>query len=317
MKIRMCLAFLCAAGISFAGKTASIKIGDAEIIALQDREHDMPNKLFNGAPPEDIKAAVPSGQSPASINAFVIKTVEHVKDAANKNKPPKIVKRIYLIDSGMGSETLLKNLQEVGIKAEDVNVVLITHMHYDHIGGLLHEGKATFPNATLHIAKDEYNYWMQANPNIKKLGNAYRTHIELFTYGEDLPIVRIELSDLEKNVALTRKKETTRVIEMTDYTFQGLSAVGHTPGHTVYENNKMMIIGDLVHSAALQFADPNICAQFDMDTKKAIESRKKFFDRAAETKKIVMGAHLPFPGIGYIVKDEADRFSFEPLKMTP
>ena len=302
------------ASLSFAGKTASFKIGDAEIIVLQDKEHTMPNKLFLGAPPDEIEAAVPSGQSPASINAFVIRTVEHVKDEENKDKPPKILKRTYLIDSGMNSETLLTNLQKVGIKPEDIDVVLITHMHFDHIGGLLHKGMATFPKATLHIAKDEYNYWRKANPNIKQIGNAYRTHIELFTFGEDLPIVRVEQSELEKNVALTRGKETTRIVEMTDYTFQGLSAMGHTPGHTVFENNKIMAIGDLVHSAALQFADPGICAQYDMEMEKAIETRKKFFERAAESKKLVLGAHLPFPGIGHILKDEADRFSFEPLK---
>ena len=114
-----------------------------------------------------------------------------------------------------------------------------------------------------------------------------------------------------------RKTKAARIIDMTDDTFQGRDASGHTPGHTVFENNKMIIIGDLVHSAALQFNDPNICAQFDMEMPKAVKSRRKFFDVAAETGKIVLGMHLPFPGIGYILKDEGDHYSFKPLDIKP
>jgi glyoxylase-like metal-dependent hydrolase (beta-lactamase superfamily II) len=297
MNMRLCSILLCVAGLSFAGQTKTFNYDGMVIIALQDRANSMPNKIFHGAPEDEINAAVPEGSSPSSINAFVVKTKKHT----------------YLIDSGMNTDTLLENLRNANVKPEEIDVILITHMHADHIGGLLKEGKAAFPKATLHIAREEYFYWRQANPNIKRLINAYIKQYEPFVYGENLPIKRVEQTETEKNIALIRKKPAARIIEMTDDAFQGRDASGHTPGHTVFESNKMIFFGDLLHSAALQFADPNICAQFDMDTKKAVQSRRKFFDHAAETKKLVLCAHLPFPGIGYVLKDEGDHYSFQPI----
>ena len=314
MKMRLCSILLCVASLSFAGQTKTYKYGSTTIIAMQDRENFMPNKIFHGAPVDEITAAVPEGKSPASINAFVIKT-ETKKEEKKEDgtKEEKIIRHTFLIDSGMSTDTLFKNLRDAGVNPEDIDVILITHMHADHIGGLLKDGKAAFPKATLHVARDEYFYWRQANPNIKQIMFAYLKQFEPFVYGENLPIERIKQTETEKNIALMRKKPAARIIEMVDDAFQGRDASGHTRGHTVFESNKMIIFGDLVHSAALQFADPNICAQFDMDTKKAVQSRRKFFDRAAETKKLVLGAHLPFPGIGYVLKDEGDHYSFEPI----
>ena len=313
MKMHLCSILLCVAGLSFAGQTKTYKYDNMTIIAMQDRENFMPNKIFHGAPVDEITAAVPEGKSPSSINAFVIKTETKKKEKKDGKDVDVIIKHTFLIDTGMSTETLLKNLRDAGIKPEDIDVILITHMHADHIGGLLKDGKAAFPKATLHIARDEYFYWRQANPNIKRIMFAYLKQFEPFVYGENLPIERAKQTENEKNISLMRNKPAARIIEMVDDAFQGRDASGHTPGHTVFECNKLIIFGDLVHSAALQFADPNICAQFDMDTKKAVQSRRKFFDQAATTKKLVLGMHLPFPGIGYVLKDEGDHYSFEPI----
>ena len=301
MNIRLCSILLCVASLSFAGQTKTFKYDGLEITVLQDKANFMPNKIFHGAPVEEINEAVPEGKSPASINAFVVKTPKHT----------------FLIDTGMNTDTLLQNFRDAGLKPEDIDVILITHMHADHIGGLLRDGKAAFPNATLHIAKEEFYYWRQANPNIKQIAFAYLKRTELFIYGEDLPIVRAEQSETEKNTSFLRNKKAAKIPQQTDDVFQGRDASGHTPGHTVFESNKLIFFGDLVHSAALQFTDPNICAQFDMEMPKAVQSRRKFYDVAAETKKLILGAHLPFPGVGFVLKDEGGHYSFKPLEIKP
>ena len=292
MKIHLCLALLCAAGLSFAGRTASFKIGDMEVFVLQDKDTSMPNTLFFGESQEKINTAVPAGKSPASMTAFVVRIWKQEKD-----KKEKTIAHTYLIDSGLSTEVLYGNLKAVGIGPDEIDVILLTHMHGDHIGGLLKDGKAAFPKATLCVAKDEYNHWLQANPAIRNIENAYQKHIELFAFG-DLPGVNAALPGSEKAEGV----------------FKALNAVGHTPGHTVFENENIIAIGDLAHSAALQFANPEICARYDMERPKAVQSRKTFFDHAAETKKVIIGAHLPFPCIGHVVKVEADHYKFVPLK---
>ena len=175
--MHLCSILLCVAGLSFAGQTKTYKYDNMTIIAMQDRENFMPNKIFHGAPVDEITAAVPEGKSPSSINAFVIKTETKKKEKKDGKDIDVIIKHTFLIDTGMSTETLLKNLRDAGIKPEDIDVILITHMHADHIGGLLKDGKAAFPKATLHIARDEYFYWRQANPNINSLNHLYMAKI--------------------------------------------------------------------------------------------------------------------------------------------
>ena len=152
----------------------------------------------------------------------------------------------------------------------DIKYIYLTHFHGDHIGGMLKGDSVIFPNAQVYAAKMEYDGWMvmpdDAKEQAERVMSAYKDRLHLFEFGDTLP----------GNVV-------------------AMKAVGHTPGHTVYQTGKLLIIGDLIHGVALQMVNPEICASFDMDKKAAIESRKSFLNYAKENGLTIAGMHLPAP----------------------
>jgi glyoxylase-like metal-dependent hydrolase (beta-lactamase superfamily II) len=104
----------------------------------------------------------------------------------------------------------------------------------------------------------------------------------------------------------------------------GITAVkanGHTPGHTAFavesDGQKLLIWGDLVHAHAVQFADPGVSIEFDVDQKQAIATRKIIFKAMAESRSLVGGMHLPFPGIGHVRADGEGTYSWVPIEFSP
>ena len=265
-------------------------IGRTTVYALQDIERSMPVDIFLGASSEEIKnlALSDSIPVPSSISAFLIEMGE----------------RLILIDTGMGQSDaprsmLMDKLRKGGFPPEQITHVLLTHLHGDHVGGLAWEGKAAFPNAQIFVSKDERSYWLspetlRKNPNRK--GN-------------------IEL--IQRNFALYGTKVRTIAFDQEVVPgIKALSAIGHTPGHTAFiltsQGQEMLFWGDLVHGAALQFANPQISANFDMDIKQAVATRQSFMEMAAERGIPVAGAHLPSPGIIKVGKGGNDSFTYTP-----
>ena len=105
-----------------------------------------------------------------------------------------------------------------------------------------------------------------SNPRAAKTLEAYRNKLHLFAFGDTLP----------GGVA-------------------AMEAVGHTPGHTVFQVGRLLVVGDLFHGLALQLAHPKICATYDMDKEKAVETRKRFIRYAQENELTMAGMHLPAP----------------------
>lgn len=179
-----------------------------------------------------------------------------------------------LFDAGLGApESLLPaGLDSIGVKPEDVRYVYLTHFHHDHIGGMLKGDTAVFPRAEVYASKAEYDGWMKMEAGrrteVEKLVEAYKGRMHFFEFGDTLP---------GKVVAL--------------------EAVGHTPGHTAYQAGRLLLIGDLIHGAALQLAHPDICASFDMNPEDAVRTRKCFLQYAKENGLIMAGMHLPAPAI--------------------
>ena len=86
---------------------------------------------------------------------------------------------------------------------------------------------------------------------------------------------------------------------------KALDASGHTPGHTVFETDSLLIVGDLLHAAALQIPRPEVCTIYDMNPSGAVQARRRFYEFAASSPKPVAGMHLPYPGIGRIGRSAA------------
>ena len=177
-----------------------------------------------------------------------------------------------LFDTGLGAPNgqLLQGLEKLDIAPEDIQYIYLTHFHGDHIGGLMRGDTAVFPNATLYASKVEHDAWLAMpaaqHTQVSKMIECYKGKLHLFEFGDTLP----------GNV-------------MT------INAIGHTPGHTVYRTGQLLIIGDLMHGAALQFPHPEYCAEYDMDKEKAIASQKRILQYAKENHLLMAGMHLPAP----------------------
>lgn len=256
-----------------AAESRSFNFEDSVLTAIQDAPQTMAQSLFPQIKPEEFKAFAGGAEAKASFNSFLLRRGESY----------------ILFDTGNGGKrgSLLAVLESSGVSPKDIDSILLTHMHGDHIGGLLDSsGKAVFPEATVYLSASEHDYWMaQSGGNgdlARKVFDGYKGRIKTFDFG-DSPIPGIV----------------------------ALDACGHTPGHTVYETEDFLIIGDLLHAASVQFPRPDVNAVFDADAKKAAEARLRFFESAAASGKIVAGMHLPFPGTGKIIK-EGSGFRFIP-----
>lgn len=274
-----------------------MQLGDFEVTALSDGTAALPmEKILLGTTQAKAEAALAKAYLKpgfeTSVNAYLVNTGT----------------KLVLIDAGAGVlfgptlNKLIPNLKASGYQPEQIDEIYITHMHGDHIGNLVVNGKIAFPNAIVRAGKADADYWLSAD-NLAKAPDAQKD----FFKGAQASI----------NPYVTAGK--TKWIEGETDLVPGIHASpspGHTPGHTIYtitsKDQKLVLWGDLMHVAAVQFADPSIAIQFDSDSKKAIAERKKDFADAAKNGYFVAAAHLPFPGIGQL-RAEGTGYRFYPV----
>lgn len=281
-------------------------VGDFVVTALYDGYVDLQNKLFKGVSADDFKALLQrmfveneKGAAQTAVNAYLLHTGD----------------KLALIDAGAAGAfgptlgAMLENLRASGYDPAQVDAVLLTHLHPDHAAGLTTaDGKAAFPNADVWVAKAEADFWLNADVAAKapegmqpmfKLAQSvvapYQAagKFRTFAPGETLPVSGVAAA----------------------------SSAGHTPGHTSYlvksKETSLLVWGDVVHSHAAQFADPNVSVEFDVDQPAAVAARKKLLEEAAAAKLWVAGAHLPFPGIGRVRADGGGRYAWVPAEFSP
>lgn len=273
-----------------------LMVGAFEVTALSDGTVDLPvDQLLTNTTPDAVNAALAASfaTSPleTSDNAFLINTGE----------------KLILVDSGAGNlfgptlGKLLANLEASGYQPDQIDEVLLTHMHPDHLGGLVTEGKAAFPNAIVHAAKADADYWLsQANLD------AAPDDQKGFFQGA--------IGSLQPYVETGRLQTFAAPAEIAT----GVHAValpGHTAGHSAYlvqsEGQNLLIWGDVVHVEAIQFAHPDVTIGFDSDTGEAAGARATLFADVVENGYLIAGAHLSFPGLGH-VREQGDAYEWVP-----
>jgi glyoxylase-like metal-dependent hydrolase (beta-lactamase superfamily II) len=205
--------------------------------------------------------------------------------------------RLVLIDGGCGAVfgpslgRLAGNLAALGVKPADIDTVLVTHLHPDHVGGLVDAGgQAVFPNAELVVHAVESAYW--SDPAV----------LAAAPEGQEQQAVRLSLATIAAYRDRTRSVTGGEVLG-------GVTAVpapGHTPGHTGWliasGGDGLLVWGDIVHLPGLQFARPDAGMAFDVDGALAIATRRRILDMAATDRLCVAGMHMDFPGFGHVVR---------------
>ena len=217
-----------------------------------------PTTLFPKLTPEIIKELGLEKGVEGSMSAFLL-------EAEGKKA---------LFDTGLNesmSTGIQDRLKELKISPDEIDYVFLTHFHLDHIGGLVDaKDNIYFKNAKVYTSKEEYDGWIKNMPADKN--------------GLQVKIMKI----IEKQLVKFDFNDTFPL------GLKPLKAFGHTPGHTVYRKDDLLIIGDLIHGQDIQFKYPEICATYDHDENASIVTRKNILKYAEENKLFVAGMHLKY-----------------------
>jgi glyoxylase-like metal-dependent hydrolase (beta-lactamase superfamily II) len=303
------LAVLAVACVPFAAATAAapqlktsppgvyrMMLGDFEVTALSDGTVELPflqilQRITKAKAESMLARQFLKDPVQTSVNAFLINTGD----------------KLVLIDTGAGTffgptlGRLLTALKAAGYQPEQIDEIYISHMHGDHIGGLLADGKAAFPNAVVRAEKADGDFWLSQ----AKMEAAPK---------DDQDTFKGAMAAINPYAATNRFKP----YEGDTVLVPGIRAVvtrGHTPGHAMYvvesKGQKLVLWGDLMHQAAVQFLDPSVTVVFDSDQSKAAQQRRQAYQAAAKEGHWVGASHLPFPGIGHL-RAEGKGYAYVP-----
>ncbi|GBU10181.1 MBL fold metallo-hydrolase [Gammaproteobacteria bacterium] len=272
-------------------------LGDFEVIALYDGVVELHGQFFKGSyednlenNPEDKLSNLserslsnPEYETQTSVNTYLINTGEN----------------IILVDAGVNqckgtnSGHLDENLRASGYLPEQIDIVLLTHLHVNHICGLVNLDKMAFPNANVYVSQIDADFWLSYEQA-----------------AQALPQDQINFKIASDSVKPYRATDQLKFFKGPNLPIFGVKAIatpGHTNGHSAYlfesKGESLIVWGSIIHSIALQLNNPDISVESDMDPAQGIITRKLLLKEISNNRSWVAGAHIPFPGIGRIYKD--------------
>jgi len=273
-----------------------MKLGQFQVTTLLDGYVDIDPSLLHGIDRKMIASLLrlshlPDGPVRTAVNAFLVNTGD----------------KLVLIDTGARNVfgptlgRLPEALAAADVSPLAVDTILITHMHGDHIGGLLDaEGKVFYPNATLRISRADIAFWTSDEARAKAPKDSQGGF------------------DLARKVVDAYGKRVEPLDPGTEIVpgIHAIAAYGHTPGHMTYliesGGARLRAVGDILHVAPVQFPDVKVTLAYDSDANKARAVREAIFAQAAKEGFPIAAAHLPFPGIGYI-RQAGKSYVYDPI----
>ena len=264
----------------FASETDGIytyKVGNFEVSMLVETQREGNAGILIGVDAAFLRQYIPESGFMHSTNTFLIK-------APGRN---------ILVDTAFGGAVFDK-IKKLGVEPDKIDAVLLTHMHGDHIGGLQKDGKALFPKATIYVSTKDREYFTKTNVNAGAVAALapYGSRVVTFEPGE----LGARINDLVPGI-------------------KPIAAYGHTPGHTAFlvedGAGKLLIAGDFLHVALVQFPAPDVSATYDVDPALAAATRRRLLDYAARNKIPIGGMHIVYPAVGN-VEAAGNGFKFTP-----